>query len=106
MRSDGGIDLGRGVTARIALARPHVAGPGRRSTKTIRLRLARLCCRRHRRHNEVGVLCMLDPTAREKYEGIVPASCLDADLENAEAGGKRLEKLFAGADERLHALMA
>lgn len=52
------------------------------------------------------MLCMLDPTAREKYEGIVPASCLDADLENAEAGGKRLEKLFAGADERLHALMA
>lgn len=29
------------------------------------------------------MLGMLDPTAREKYEGIVPASCLDADPENA-----------------------
>ena len=49
---------------------------------------------------------MFDPAAREKYEGTVPASWLDGDLEIAEAGGKRPEKLFAGADERLDALMA
>lgn len=52
------------------------------------------------------MLCMFDPAAREKYEGTVPASWLDGDLEIAEAGGKRPEKLFAGADERLDALMA